>query len=105
MARGLDQHAAEGFVESDDREVDVLFAFGDGVFGLELGAFGVEESQEVGDAFAVAEAGDVGVAFAFAGLKLSLTRRSCCAWKLAKEFSVSSSARDGVFVRSQWLRR
>jgi len=38
----LARHSSEGFVEGDDRDVDFHFAFGDGIFGLQLSTLGVE---------------------------------------------------------------
>lgn len=101
VATPLAGDAAEGFVEGDDGEVDVLFALGDGVFGLELGAFGVEEIEEVGDAFAVAEAGDVGVAFAFLGLNVEFDEAFLLGAEVGEGvFGFFQRAQDGVFVRN-----
>jgi len=48
----LPLHASQRLVDGDHAGEDAGFALGDGVFGLELGALGVEEGEEVGDAFA-----------------------------------------------------
>jgi hypothetical protein len=39
---GLARNSSESFVEGDYGDVDFHFAFGDGIFGLQLRALGVE---------------------------------------------------------------
>ena len=39
---GLARNSSKSFVEGYYRDVDFHFAFGDGIFGLQLGALGVE---------------------------------------------------------------
>ena len=69
------------------------------VFGLELGALGVEELEEIDDTFFVAEASDIGGAFGLLGfgaeLEQSLLLRAIVGESV---FSFFERAEDGVVV-------
>jgi hypothetical protein len=38
----LARHSSQSFVKSDYRNIDVFFALGDGILGLQLRPFGIE---------------------------------------------------------------
>ncbi len=93
-------------VDRHHRRVDPRLGLRDGVLRLELGALGVEQRQEVGDAFAVAGARDPGRASALAGLVGELDQTRLLR-PIADErvLGFLERAQDGLVVLGQRLLR
>ena len=67
-SRLLARHSAQSFVKRDYRNIDIFFAFGDGILGLQLRPFGIEQLEKIDNTFAIAQAGDIRGALALASL-------------------------------------
>ena len=102
----LARYSSESFVEGDYRDVDFHFAFGDGVFGLQLGALGIQQGEKINYTFAVAQAGNVGGALALASLIIQLDEPSLLRMVIRERaFRFFKRAEHGIFVEGESLFR
>ena len=62
------RYSPECFVDSDDAGKHARFGLGDGVLGLQFGAFRVEQGEKVSCTFPIPHAGDRGGAAALSRL-------------------------------------
>jgi hypothetical protein len=90
------RYSSQSFVKSNYCNIDIFFAFGDTVFGLQLGPLGIQQGEKINYSFAIAQAGDVGGALALASLVVQFDEPCLLGMVIRQGISVSSRARRTV---------
>src|SRR5258708_23247043 len=99
--RLLARYSSQSFVKGDYRHIDIFFAFGYRIFGLQLGPLGIQQRKKINHSFAVAQTSDVGGTLALASLIVQFDE-SCLLCMALREcrFRFLTCSEHGVFIES-----
>src|SRR2546421_94794 len=102
----LARYSSKSLVEGDYSYIDIFFAFGDGIFGLQLGPLSIQQREKINYAFAIAQAGNVCGALALASLIVQFDEpRLLCVVIRQRIFRFFKSPKHGFFIEGQSLFR
>src|SRR5713101_1527010 len=93
------RYSAERLIKGDYRHVDIFLAFGDSIFGLQLGPLGIQQREKINYSFAIAQAGNVGGTLALASLIVQFDE-SCLLCMVTRQriFRFFQGAEHGFFI-------